>query len=212
MLIYKITNNINGKIYIGQTIRILHSRKKGYENEVKYKPDSRPIIRAMNKYGFENFTFEVLEDNIESVIILNKRERYYIETLQSMVGQNGYNIEFGGNGVGKHSEETKRKIGEAQRGELNHMWGRFGAANPTSKRVIDPTTGTIYGAAMEAARVLGLNFSHICAVCRGARGSTGNRVFRYLDEKGEIILPKKRAYIKAHKSKNAVLPQYKKYI
>lgn len=212
MLIYKITNNINGKIYIGQTTRTLSKRIIGYKHEARYKPDSRPITRAMNKYGFENFTFEVLEDNIESITTLNKRERYYIETLQSMVGKNGYNVELGGNGVGKHSEETKRKISEAQRGELNHMWGAFGAASPSSKRVIDLTTGTTYGAAMEAARVLGLNFSHICAVCRGTRGSTGNRVFRYLDEKGEIILPKERAYIKAHKTKNAVLPQYKKYI
>ena len=119
MLIYKITNNVNNKIYIGQTTKTLKERISNYEREVKYTKGrkERPISKAMKKYGFENFTFEVIEDNISTQAELDKKERYYIQYFNSLINQNGYNIELGGNGRGKHSEETKRKISEAQLGE-----------------------------------------------------------------------------------------------
>jgi group I intron endonuclease len=62
-LIYKITNNINEKSYIGQTTRKLFERKG--EHKYAYKKDvSMAIYHAFKKYGFDNFTFGVVEDNI----------------------------------------------------------------------------------------------------------------------------------------------------
>lgn len=85
--------------------------------------NSRPIIRAMVKYGFDCFKFEILKDNIQSKEELDILERYYIKEYQSLVSEQGYNVELGGNSVGKHSEETKKKISQSQIGEKNHMFG-----------------------------------------------------------------------------------------
>ena len=58
--IYKITNNINGKVYIGQSV---HPDRRWIEHKSKSKnkADNYPIHLAINKYGSENFTFEILE-------------------------------------------------------------------------------------------------------------------------------------------------------
>ena len=55
MLIYKITNNVNNKIYIGQTTKTLKERISNYEREVKYTKGrkERPISKAMKKYGLK---------------------------------------------------------------------------------------------------------------------------------------------------------------
>ena len=59
MIIYKITNTINNKIYIGQTTRTLKERIADYKKEAIYKPNNRPISRAINKYGIENFKLDI---------------------------------------------------------------------------------------------------------------------------------------------------------
>ena len=66
MLIYKITNNINDRVYIGQTTKTLKERKNNYYNEYKWNKNPRVIIQAMRKYGFNNFSFEIIEDNIQT--------------------------------------------------------------------------------------------------------------------------------------------------
>ena len=59
--IYKITNNINGKIYIGMTYRTVQERWKEHQNDCnRRQAENRPLYRAMNKYGIENFSIEVL--------------------------------------------------------------------------------------------------------------------------------------------------------
>lgn len=83
MIIYKITNTINGKIYIGQTIKTLGERKKGYRKEIynyenRIRP-SRPIVHAMSKYGIENFQFEILHQDVSSQEELDNLEIYEIE-------------------------------------------------------------------------------------------------------------------------------------
>lgn len=208
MLIYKITNNINDKIYIGQTTRSLLERIIGYKQEVKWQPDARPIIRAMNKYGFTNFSFEIIHDNIQSQKELDELEKYYIKKYSSLVSQNGYNVELGGNGVGKHSEETKRKISESQKGNKNHMYGKTGSLNTTSKKVVELTTGNIYESASLAANDLGLNFSHVCAVARGTRGSHKGYVFRYLDKNNMPIQSPNFAKIKYKSVQQSIIPKY----
>ena len=206
MLIYKITNKINGKIYIGQTTRTLKERWADYIKEYRYiKEDSknlRLIIKAFRKYGIDNFEITILEDSIKTLEELNNKERDYILKYNCTDKAIGYNIEFGGNGFGKHTEEQKRKISEAQLGEKNHMWGIKGELNKCSKKVIELTTDKIYASATEAAEKLNLGASaitKICACARGDRNSTHNLVFRYLDEELNPIyvdLPKSEKEVK----------------
>lgn len=209
MLIYKISNNINSRVYIGQTTKTLEERKQTYFKEYKWSKNPRVIIQAMRKYDFKNFYFEVIEDNIKTQEELDKKERYYImEVYHSLVSETGYNVECGGNGKGKHSLETKQKISEAQKGPLNHMYGKTGELNHSSKKVLEITTDRIYGSASEAARELNVEFSHVCAVARGERGSTGGYVFRYLDKNNIPIKPEKNTLIKSKSIKNKILPKY----
>ena len=166
----------------------------------------------MRKYGIEHFQFEIVEDNIQTREELDEKEKYYIQYYHALCSQHGYNIELGGNGRGKHSKETKMKISAAQKGELNHMYGKTGKLNKTSQPIIELTTGKIYESANLACKDLQLSPSHVCAVARGERGSTGGYVFRYMNHTGNIIQPQKITKIRQKDIRDKVLPQYKQYI
>lgn len=86
--IYKITNNINGKIYIGQAKNTLQR----FKQHCKISNENCLIDRAIHKYGKDNFTITIIESQ---VIDYNEREKYWISTLKSKV-PNGYNISDGG--------------------------------------------------------------------------------------------------------------------
>lgn len=97
MLIYKITNKTNNKCYIGQTIKIAEERWKEHQSHAfgKHPNDiNKTLYRAIRKYGIENFTFEVLQDNIETFEQLDKAEIYWIDFYNSFI--KGYNETFGG--------------------------------------------------------------------------------------------------------------------
>ena len=82
--IYKITNLINNKIYIGQSV---HIERRWYEH---CQPSAKSLIaKAIQKYGKENFSFEVLEEC--STEELNQKEEQYIHIYNSIT-PNGYNI------------------------------------------------------------------------------------------------------------------------
>lgn len=91
--IYIIKNDINNKIYIGQTIQQVKKRWYYHIRDAKQNKDNMLIHRAMNKYGIEHFYYEILEENIPSDMI-NEREIYYIDHYNSM--NNGYNMCPGG--------------------------------------------------------------------------------------------------------------------
>lgn len=182
-----------------------------YINEYKYSKRNRVIINAMRKYGFENFEFSILEDNITSKKILDEKERYYIKFYKSLSSQNGYNVALGGNSKGKHSQETKIKMSESQIGEKNHMYKKRGKENPTSKKTIELTTGLIFDNLTLACEYFNTGISHSASVARGERGSTNGKVFRYMND-DEIILPENIAYIKSKKTRNSVLEKFKHLI
>lgn len=93
--IYKITNELNQKVYIGKTVRSVKQRWDEHCREYqKSHAESRPLYAAMNKYGIENFIVEEVEEC--SIDILNEREKYWIEHYQSF--KNGYNATIGGDG------------------------------------------------------------------------------------------------------------------
>lgn len=210
MLIYIIKNTKNDKVYIGQTVLNLEFKWKNYYKEYKYKKNIglRLIIRAMRKHGFDKFYIETLKDNIESQEELDYWERYYIKEYDSTNNLKGYNIELGGNGHGKHSKKTLERMSKAQLGSKNHMFGKKGKENPTSKRIIDLTTGICYDSASEACEKLGYKtkvLGKICACARGDRWFTKHRTFRYLDEEGKPIivnLPKSRGVFPKYICKN----------
>ncbi len=108
--IYKITNKVNGKIYIGLTIqgtrvRYLHHLYEARSNS------TFPIHRAIRKYGEENFEVEVIV-SVEAQEELKLLEKAYIQEYKANDRKFGYNMTEGGDGTfGRlHSEETKEKI------------------------------------------------------------------------------------------------------
>jgi len=111
-LIYKITNPSNGKCYIGQTNQGLKQRKKEHFCRFKSFGRDHKVYLAFKKYGFEHFTWEILEDNI-SEVHLNEREKYYISKYNSF--NRGYNMTDGGDGV---SEETRAKLSKIFKGRV----------------------------------------------------------------------------------------------
>ena len=92
--IYKITNKISGKSYIGKTEESVDKRVKQHLNDsVKDRYRDRPLYRAINKYGFENFQIEIIEETS----IASEREKYWIDFYQTY-GKLGYNATKGGDG------------------------------------------------------------------------------------------------------------------
>ena len=92
--IYKITNLVNGKIYIGQSVKI-KNRWGQHIRDAKTGNSIAPIHRAIKKYGKENFDFSILEECEKEE--LDEKERYWIKTLNSTILGNGYNLTLGGN-------------------------------------------------------------------------------------------------------------------
>ena len=119
MIIYKCTNKINGKFYIGKTKGTLSARISQHKSETKYENilKTSPFHNALAKYGFENFDWEVI-DTARTEEELNQNEIFWIKELQSLVQFcKGYNINIGGNGGDNFTnnprkEEIKKLVGE----------------------------------------------------------------------------------------------------
>lgn len=93
--IYKITNLINNKIYIGKTIFDINKRFKEHIRDSKRaRCEKRPLYSAMNKYGAENFQISLVEQCDNS--LAEEREAYWIKKFDSY--HNGYNATLGGDG------------------------------------------------------------------------------------------------------------------
>lgn len=91
--IYQITNDINGKIYIGKTERTIEERFKEHcKDAFNRNYEKRPLYSAMRKYGIEHFHVEMLEETDPP----EEREIYWIEAKRSF--KNGYNATLGGDG------------------------------------------------------------------------------------------------------------------
>lgn len=112
----------NGKCYIGQTNNI-KSRIAYYINH--FKKSHYPFLRALKKYGFEEHRFEAiaLANNRNE---LNDLEIKFISFYQSNKKERGYNLSSGGGGMNglSHTNVSKKKIGDAQRGGKSSMFGK----------------------------------------------------------------------------------------
>lgn len=173
--IYKITNNITNKVYIGQSIKI-NTRWAAYKRlDCKYQ---HLIYRSLKKYGIENHSFEVIE-SFESIsrTDLDLKEIYYIKEYKNNnikllnlndggLGNRGYKVSeeykqrlkietalrFTGR---KHTPEDLKKISEGRKGKL------LKGDNHLSKTILNTETGIYYTSLIEASEAYNLNYGYL---------------------------------------------------
>ena len=98
--IYKVTNKVNGKLYIGLTTLTIEKRLALHFAEAKANKDNRPFYNAIRKYGQDNFQIELIEEVDNE--LLAQREQFWIKELHTYVNDKeskGYNATLGGDGV-----------------------------------------------------------------------------------------------------------------
>ncbi len=130
MLVYKITNTINDKVYVGQTTQTIKKRWNGHKCDSKKRP-SMLISRAIRKHGIENFTIEEI-GGANNISELNYQEWLLVHKHNSL-HPNGYNMMEGGGARGKATDATKKKLSIMAK-----------KRKYTCKRVIDIETGRIW--------------------------------------------------------------------
>lgn len=116
--VYKISNNVNDKVYIGQTIKPLLKR---FQQHCKPSNNCIKLRNAIQKYGNDNFCIETII-TVQDQLTADALEKFYIKLFDSI--KKGYNITEGGRGGRgrrgsqgrKHSEETKKKISKSNKG------------------------------------------------------------------------------------------------
>ena len=128
--VYLVTNTLNGKQYVGQTIT-KHSRK-GH---------GHALADAYKKYGHKSFTYETVCGGVDKPLTLDFMEQFWINVMGSLA-PNGYNLESGGRryktvshkpqlGI-PHTEETKAKMSEGQKRYLAGIDVHFNAGRVVS--------------------------------------------------------------------------------
>ena len=200
--IYKITNLINEKVYIGQSVDINY-RFNNHKSE-SFNPKSNAyntaIHRAIRKYGVENFSFEVIEECTKE--LLSEREIYWIAYYNSY--GNGYNLTSGGEGVPsidrqavfnlwddglsideiskiisceKHTAICILKSYELYSNEESYKRGRKNAKKKACKQVLQyDLAGNFiakYNSVTEAANAVKTNKTNISSVLSGRQLSAG---------------------------------------
>lgn len=111
--IYLITNKINGKQYVGQTISGVKQRWSQHISDSK-RGKNYPLHNAINKYGKDNFEISVLA-KVYSIQGLNLLEKFFIKKIGTIVPF-GYNLQDGGGSGGHLHESTRKKISLSQIG------------------------------------------------------------------------------------------------
>lgn len=118
MIIYKTTNTINGKIYVGLDTK----------NNPNYLGSGKIFKLAVKKYGKENFKKEIIIESLSiSIEEAKEIEVFWINELNATSSDIGYNIRnsvvYSNYGI-KQSDEFKKKLSELNKGEKNRMYGK----------------------------------------------------------------------------------------
>lgn len=135
--IYVIKNDINDKVYVGQTIHTLKMRfsqhlKKSMIDNNPY----RKLYNAIRKYGKEHFFIELVEDNIP-ISQLNEKEIYYIEQYNSF--EQGYNSNYGGDSKNIYKDEDIEYIKKliADKVPTKQIADLYGVCSQTIQRLVN---------------------------------------------------------------------------
>lgn len=169
--IYKITNLINGKIYIGQTTYTIKRRWEQHISASRTNPDKKDynflLHKAIRKYGENNFSIELLEEVPEEKD-LSSREIYWINFYKSCILEeenNGYNMTYGGEGTSKINKQ-----------EIYNLWNEGLGSIKISK---------ITGHCISSIKKILNTFSEYSKEVDHVR-NTGKIVYQF-NEKGELL-------------------------
>ncbi len=135
--IYKITNLITGKAYVGQ--RYIRDGKTSLNDN--YWGSGLYIKRTIKKYGLNNFKKEILKDNIRCQTAANIFEQVFIKKENTLT-PNGYNLTTGGSQC-EFSEESKKKNAEAHKGRISPRKG-VKLSRETKKKLSESHKGNSY--------------------------------------------------------------------
>lgn len=178
-LIYKMTNKINGMIYIGQTTQSLKRRIASHKSHLKNTKTK--LAKALKKYTFENFDIYTI-DYAENQEELNQKEIYWINYYDTLNRYKGYNTKEGGSN-GKFSKEGLINL------RKSHI----------RRKVYCIETKEIFNSIKEAEEKYNCK-SYISRACRGKNNIVKGLHWCYLEDKNKPelhILPrghKKRVY------------------
>jgi len=146
MIIYKATNKLDGKCYIGQSTFDLDKRKGEHLKGSQRQRPKHYLHRAIKKYGMENFDWEVIAE-CETRDEMNKTEMKFIDKYKSLA-PNGYNcvmMAFGGDMFSQFSETKRERIRKhISEGTLKGIaasdksWSHFGKSNSMYGRKHSP--------------------------------------------------------------------------
>lgn len=205
--IYKITNDINNKIYVGKTNLDIKTRWRTHlADRTREHNLNRPLYRAMNKYGIEHFHIEEIEEcSIEEAPI---REQYWIEHYNSY--HYGYNATLGGDGKTLIDYDKVLELYDTTQLQLNQIAKIMNcgvdairyivAANRENPNWMERTNKSkckavwcveekkYFSSMKAAAEWLAENhnisfktgYSHISKVCQGKRASCGGFTWQYV--------------------------------
>ena len=177
--IYKITNKINGMVYIGSTNEIerrwrQHREASSNINDHHY---NYPLMKAFRDFGITNFTFEVIEETSDWRNII-ELEHYWI-VKENCVIPNGYN-QTDRTDSPMFDPEIAKKMSDTKR----EKYGKKVCEINSKNNILQ-----VWNSLAEAGEATKLDRYKISNVCNGTRLTTGNRRFRFLDEDYHIIEP-----------------------
>jgi group I intron endonuclease len=132
--VYKHTNKINGKCYIGITSQPIHKRWKNGLGYIR----SSIFYNAILKYGWNGFEHEILYSNMDE-LEAKEKEVELIEKYKSFDRDFGYNRTLGGE-LNIPTEETKKKMSESQKGDKNHFYNKK-HTKEALKKISDSSSG-----------------------------------------------------------------------
>lgn len=185
--VYKITNNLNKKSYVGITTKTLEERFQAHLD--KAVRERSAVQKAMKKYGKENFSIELL-DTASSKEELFEKEFFWIEKLGTYKGF-GYNLTAGGGGITNMSEEIRAKISKTKTGKsieklkgrkITHEWRTKISRTLGGKRLklTNQVTGeVIFLDYLNQCRDYNLSPGNVSMVLHGKRKHTKNFTVEY---------------------------------
>lgn len=163
MVVYKITNLINNKVYIGITTIDPEKRKKQHFS-IKRSGCPR-LVKAFKKYGIENFEWKIL-DQASTIQELTKKEVNYIFQFKSNNPKYGYNILSGG-------------------------FTNEGAIESRKTEIYDAKTGEVFDSIKKASEFYNIPKEQISLQLRGRQNQVHGFSFKYLDKQKQISIQEK---------------------